>query len=98
MKAYRLSIDEENNAEQFWGTNEAKKVWNDLCASCDKNEGDWNLYFKNEADAENALKRLTACPYWNDDVLRDIYNGSIASHPVLGVYDDDVDNDFFDEE
>ena len=90
MKAFRLSIDEQNNAERFWNQSEGKDTWEDLCKEADKNRSDWDLWWRSELDAEKALIRLSTCPYW--DLDQDQY----GNPPVLGVYVDDVEEDFFD--
>lgn len=88
MKAYRLSIDFENNAETYWDepTGLARSFWDFLKSSAEKVCGE-DLYFRSGVFAKLALQQLQSFPNWDENTVR-------GSSPVT-FHIDIVDKGFF---
>lgn len=86
MKLYRIQIDFENNADEYW-TNDAHRIWNSFeCCVRDDNMG--ALSFTRKSEAERALNKMRELPNWSSPEYPEF-----APNPIIDeIYDDEIDN------
>lgn len=95
MKLYRIQIDHENNAEEYW-TNDAQRIWNSFECLRDKIFG--GLYFTRRSEAEHALNKMRSLPNWSSNDYPEHAPNPIVDEIFVDEIDDDERlNDLIDE-